>query len=208
VFEERYRQIVAAVESEFARNRELHGDRIRCRPGCTDCCYHVFSISEMEADQIAQELPRLGQTVRERIESRAREYLELRLVRGERLPCPALHDGVCTIYEFRPILCRKFGMPLYNPDKPDRIFACELNFRDGEEIDDPQLVQIQTDIHQSWKQLRADYSQAHGSRTTGRLTVAHAILRTGSSTSGIAASQKCNENREQQDSGTDRQSAP
>jgi len=177
VIEERYRAIVAAVDAEFARNRELHGERIHCRPGCSDCCYHVFSITEIEAERIAHGLELLAPEAREMMEARAREYMDARLLRGARLPCPALDQGICSIYEFRPLMCHKFGMPLYNPDKPDRIFACELNFKNGEEIDDPHLIQIQTEIHETWKGLQADYRQSHGSGESSRLTVAHAILR-------------------------------
>src|SRR5262249_30330370 len=156
---------------------KLHGDRIHCRPGCTDCCHHVFPISEIEAARIAVGLQHLTAEARQAIESRAREYVDARLLRGTRLPCPALDQGTCSIYEFRPLMCHKFGMPLYNPDKPGRIFACELNFKDGEEIEDPQLIQIQTSIHQTWKELQADYEHLHGISEGPRLTVAHAILR-------------------------------
>jgi hypothetical protein len=71
-------------------------------------------------------------------------------------------------------MCHKFGMPLYNPDKPGRIFACELNFKDGESIEDANLIQIQTGIDQAWKQLKADHGEP--TERTERLTVAHAIL--------------------------------
>ena len=185
VLEERYHAIVAAVDAEFARNRDLHGERIHCRPGCSDCCYHVFSIAGIEADRIAKGLQGLTPEARAMIESRAREYVEARLLRGDRMPCPALDQGICSIYEFRPLMCHKFGMPLYNPDKPGRIFACELNFKDGQEIDDPQLIQIQTEIHQTWKELQTDYNELRGTGGSTRLTVAHAILRAGIASSDI-----------------------
>jgi len=175
---ERYLDIIAAVDTEFARNRRLHGDRIHCRAGCSDCCSQSFHITEIEADFIAEGIARLEPETREALRARAREYVEARgREPGLRLPCPALKDGVCGIYEHRPLMCHKFGMPLYNPDKPDRIFACELNFQDGEEIDDPQLIQIQTVIHQAWKELQSDYTAGGGYRDPKPLTVAHAILK-------------------------------
>lgn len=176
MFDQRYRNIVAAVDAEFERNRALHGNRIRCGPGCTDCCHHVFAISEIEAAELARGFSSLAEEVRHELHTRALEYIERRLVRGERLPCPALRDGKCSIYEHRPLMCHRFGMPLFNPDKPERIFACELNFATGEEIDDPELIQIQTGIHRTWTKLKADLAATHA--TTGeRLTVAHAIVR-------------------------------
>ncbi len=130
---------------------------------------------------------------RESLQTRARDHLEARrnLVApqgepegspgrlpppGARLACPALDHGVCSIYEFRPLICRKFGMPIYNPGRPGQIFACQLNFRDGEEIEDSQLIQIQTGIHESWRQLQSEYDNAGGYRDASPITVARAIL--------------------------------
>ena len=172
VSEGRYFEIVAAVDAEFSRSRRLHGDRIHCRAGCTDCCHHVFRITEIEAAQIIEGVQRLDPEVREAVEERARAYIEsCRDAAPARLACPALDGDVCTLYEFRPLICHKFGMPLYNPDRPDRILACELNFKSGEEIVDPDLVQIQTGIHRAWKQLRSEHGDGE------RLNVAQAILR-------------------------------
>src|SRR2546425_9308682 len=95
---------------------------------------------------------------------------------GLRLPCPALEDGACQIYSHRPLICRKYGIPLYNPKKPDQLFACELNFKPGEEIDATELVQIQTGIQDRWAGVQADYNRRGGRRDPQPLTIARAIL--------------------------------
>ena len=51
-----------------------------------------------------------------------------------------------------------------------------LNFKDGEEIVDPDLVATQTRIHHHWKEVQADYNAAGGWRDSEPLTVARAIL--------------------------------
>jgi hypothetical protein len=176
VAEERYRNIVAAIDAEFARNRALHGDRIRCGPGCTDCCHHVFAITELEAAEVARGVAALPDELRAQVQTRALDYLERRLVPGDRFPCPALEAGRCSVYEYRPLMCHKFGMPLFNPDRPGRIFACELNFAGGDEIHDPHLIQIQTGIHHAWTRLKSESAATNGT-TSEPLSVAHAILR-------------------------------
>ena len=126
------------------------------------------------------------------MEQRAREYLPKREALLEsrdvpdawgslpppslRLPCPALEDGACQVYSHRPLICRKYGVPLYNPKKADQIFACELNFRPGEEIEATELVQIQTAIHDRWAVVNREYNQRGGRRDPKPLTVARAIL--------------------------------
>lgn len=184
-----YRFICDEVEGEFARNRERHGARMKCGPGCADCCSQLFQITEIEAATVSEGVRLLGPALRRRIETRAGEYLRRRseITRaseawgslpppGARLPCPALEDGRCQIYGHRPLICRRFGMPLYNPDRPGRVYACELNFASGEAIDDGQLIQIQTGIHEEWKGIQEWYNQHGGHRDAEPISVARAIL--------------------------------
>ncbi len=155
-----YLKVAAEWEAEFERNERKFGERIHCRRGCTDCCHHPFLTTELEAAYVSRGVKELPPEVQERLKQRARQYIrdreELLAERdvpdawgslpppGMRLACPALEDGACRIYAHRPLICRKYGIPLYNPQKPDRLFACELNFKPGEEIEVTELVQIQT----------------------------------------------------------------
>jgi len=185
-------QIASAWEAEFGRNQRLHGTKIKCQRGCTDCCHHLFQITELEAAFIAHALKSMPGEKRLPMEERAQKYIEDReelLAEchvpdawgslpppGLRLACPALEDGACQIYEHRPLICRKYGMPLYNPQKPEQVFACELNFLPGEEILDSQLVQIHTNLCRDAAEVQAEYNRQGGRRDTKPLNVARAIL--------------------------------
>jgi Fe-S-cluster containining protein len=184
-------RVASAWEAEFARNKRLHGAKIQCRRGCTDCCHHLFQITELEAAFISVAVKSLPPERRQPIEQRARQYSEdrERLLSdrqvpdawgnlppaGLRLACPALEDGACQIYENRPLICRKYGMPLYNPQKPDRVFACELNFKPGEEIVDSQLVQIHTHLYHDAVEVQSEYNRQGGRRDAKPINVARAI---------------------------------
>ena len=190
-FVQRYLDVAREVGQEFTRARRLHGKRIHCRRGCTDCCHHIFQISETEAAYVSAGFGGLADRQREKLSENAKAYLRSRdtimqehgyieawgnLPRAEtRLACPALVDGLCSIYDHRPLICRKFGVPLHYPDKPGRIFACELNFSPGEAIEDGKLVQIQTGTAERWSGLQHDYDRAGGLRHEFPITVAHAI---------------------------------
>jgi Fe-S-cluster containining protein len=185
-------EIAAEWESEFARNKKEYGERIHCRRGCTDCCSQMFQITEIEAAYISQAVKRFPRDERENLRERARQYeaqrqriLTNRNVPdawgslpppGLRLACPALEDGACRIYEYRPLICRKYGIPLYNPRKPNQLFACELNFSPGEELEVTELVQIQTGIQERWGEVQAEYNKRGGRRDPEPITVARAIL--------------------------------
>jgi len=192
-FVERYWAACASFAQEFNRNVGLHGARIHCRHGCSDCCHHLFQITEIEAALVSRAVKQLPEPERADLQARARAYVPRReeIMRrhgmveawgclppeGTRLACPALaDDGSCRIYSCRPLICRKFGIPLYNPQKPGRVFACDLNFTAGEEIDDPHLVQIQTSLHEEWKAVQEDYNRAGGRRDEKPITVARALL--------------------------------
>jgi Fe-S-cluster containining protein len=189
----RYRDTCQEVEAEFARNVALYPGRIQCRRGCSQCCHQLFQITEIEAAVISRAMKTMPEGERADLQARALAYLPEReaIVKrhgmveawgklppeGTRLACPALgEDGACRIYEHRPLICRKFGMPLHNPQKPGQVFACELNFAAGEEIADDRLVQIQTGIYERWKGVQQDYNRAGGRRDERPVTVARALL--------------------------------
>jgi Fe-S-cluster containining protein len=95
---------------------------------------------------------------------------------GLRLPCPALNEnGACGIYESRPIICHKFGMPVYDPKKPDELQTCELNFREAKEIDADQLIVNQMKIHDYWMELKTEVNETLNPQKRAA-TVAEAIL--------------------------------
>ena len=172
--EAEYLQIASLVEAEFARNKARFGDRMRCRLGCTDCCHHLFNVDTLEARRIADYVAELPNQEQEKLSARARFYQERRSrLEGRRLACAALTpEGACAIYAARPLVCREFGMPIYDPRQPGSLKACELNFQPGEEIDSDGIVERQTEIHQRWEALKSHHSDGR------RWTVAAAILRT------------------------------
>lgn len=190
---DRYEQFVEAVGREFRRNRWLHGGKIQCKRGCTDCCYQVFSITEVEAAEISRRVKSLDPHLRGQLAENARAYLPRRveiikrygyirawgdLPKPEmRLACPALIDGACAVYEQTPIHCRKVGMPLHHPEQPRRVFACELNFRPGESYQDSQFVTIQSAMAEDWIQLQDEFDRTGGKRDSEPICVADALLK-------------------------------
>lgn len=199
-----YETVCALVGAEFARSTERFRDHpapgggkgLQCRRGCTACCSQLFDVTLLEAAYISRHLRRLPREKQTELRRRAHAYrpqrqkllegragerwaqqVEGRLpLEGLRLPCPALDsDGSCSIYEARPLVCRKFGMPLYNPRRPGMLGACELNFSTGEEIEPGDIVVHQTRIFERWERVQADVRQA-GPDPPGPLTVADALL--------------------------------
>ncbi len=95
---------------------------IKCKPGCTDCCYALFDISFIEALNLALIIKDLKRSERRKLERSAKKFQEkfsklvkisdLSSMSENKIRCPLLTDeGLCYLYWARPINCRTYGVP-------------------------------------------------------------------------------------------------
>lgn len=68
-----------------------------CRKGCDLCCRSLHQMPVLTSAEWEQLRPRLTDDLRTRVLS------------AEGKVCPLLQDGVCSVYEVRPIACRTYG---------------------------------------------------------------------------------------------------
>ncbi len=143
-------QIVDAALDDATRQS---GPWLVCRPGCTQCCMGVFSISLLDAARLQQGLEQMQRTDPQRataIRLRARTSLDRLsasfpgnaktgiLAEDEEAQaafedfandeaCPVLdpETGACDLYQQRPITCRAFGPPVRSEEG---LGVCELCF--------------------------------------------------------------------------------
>jgi Fe-S-cluster containining protein len=80
------------------------------------------SLFRVEGERIVDAVAKLPEDVRGRIRARAEN--------DNRLLCPLLDEGLCTVYANRPIVCRTQGMPLAvdNGESTFELDYCRLNF--------------------------------------------------------------------------------
>ena len=169
-----YESLLGDVEQEFDRVRNMFIDRMQCRKGCSSCCSQLFPISAIEAAYISKAVKQFDPEARDEMREKAKAYLaEMtgtevdetqsieahsqvvgaaleKLTGRHHIPCPALKDDACTIYSHRPIIARKYGIPLWNPKNPNILQACELNFKAGEVIEADGLVEPQIELEYRW----------------------------------------------------------
>lgn len=148
------RALVQIVDSALADVARRSGKWLVCRPGCTQCCFGVFAISQLDAVRLREGVTQLEHCAPERaarVRQRAREAVSRLskefpgdpttglLDEGEEAeqrfaefandePCPALdaETGLCELYESRPMTCRVFGPPVRSDDG---LGVCELCFQ-------------------------------------------------------------------------------
>ena len=88
---------IKKLEKLYAFMDELYafvGNFTPCRKGCSSCCRITVSISSLEAEYVQTNLV-IRQT----------PNLDKKVFFGT--PCPFLNDDACSIYEYRPFVCRR-----------------------------------------------------------------------------------------------------
>jgi len=143
-------QIVDAALADAARKS---GEWLVCRKGCTQCCYGVFAISQLDAVRLQKGLNDLKSSDAKRaaqVKQRAQQSVKRLsatfpgnpktgiLAEDDRAeaafadfandePCPALDPatGACDLYAARPMTCRTFGPPVRSGEE-NGLAVCEL----------------------------------------------------------------------------------
>ena len=112
-----YRQLLEQVDKWTAEMVQRYNAHLTCRKGCDMCCQRKFSVSAVEAYNIATLFRQLPAALQ-------------RAVHKPKSSCAFLVDGACSVYAARPVICRTYGLPsLHRNENADaEISWCELNF--------------------------------------------------------------------------------
>ena len=130
---QRYDKLLARVDDWFAACLSRYPDAIVCGLGCSACCRGLFDISLLDAWVLRRGFDGLSEEVRSAVLSRAKERIgrireewpefALPFILNRRpeeewdqvddeAPCVLLNaDGLCLVYEHRPLTCRLHGLP-------------------------------------------------------------------------------------------------
>src|SRR5262247_3450379 len=132
-----YRKFIEQVDLLIAKLQARYSKHLVCRAGCAGCCHHHLSVFAVEAEEARAAIETLPAPIRARVEEQAREVIK-REAQGEPVACPLLVDDRCSIYEFRPLICRTQGLPLLieAEDVEREVDFCPLNFTEAGAIDD------------------------------------------------------------------------
>jgi Fe-S-cluster containining protein len=138
----RYRELTAKIDGFFARVVARHGDDMRCGSGCSHCCHTRLSITAVEAQPIVDEILTWPPERKATLRANA-------LASTDR--CAALDaNGLCLIYEVRPVVCRSHGAPIrlrLRGDSLPVVQACRENFTArGPAAADPDCILDQTTL--------------------------------------------------------------
>lgn len=108
-----YRSLLARIDAFAEQLKDRYGSQIACGPGCAGCCGQVLELLPVEFYHLQAAAGRMA----------------LSGPAPSAGACPVLHDGLCRLYDCRPVICRTHGMPLLLEEGGrQRVDCCPENF--------------------------------------------------------------------------------
>ena len=127
---EGYGKLTENIDALCSKVQERCGHDMRCAERCCSCCIAGLSLFPIEAFHILKQIKG-----------------SLNLPESGHEGCIFLKEGLCTIYSFRPVVCRTQGYPLLyeSDDDPEslEISCCEMNFTETPSVDSSCLVDME-----------------------------------------------------------------
>lgn len=99
-----YKNFLTDLDKRLAKYFELHREHINCSVGCSSCCETGdYPISQLELEYLMQGFAELTDENKIKVQNNIKN-----IIKGG--ACPFLIDKKCSVYQFRPIICRVHGL--------------------------------------------------------------------------------------------------
>ncbi len=134
-FFKKYEEVLAMADGAFERVKKEYSESVKCKTGCSACCYALFDLALIEALYINyhfkkafkgkeknelidksnvadREVHRIKKKASEDLKTGKKEDEILTEIAMAHIRCPLLNEeDKCSFYEYRPITCRLYGIP-------------------------------------------------------------------------------------------------
>ena len=182
-FFKQYEEVLAMADKVFERVKSEHPECVKCKTKCSDCCNALFDLYLIEALYINDNFnKKFKGSERERLieksniadrtiyklkrkaykdlESGKDENEILSKMAEERVRCPLLNDDdMCDLYEYRPITCRLYGIPI---SIGGASHTCGLSaFAEGKQYSTVNLEKIQNKLYEISVELVKEIKSRH-----------------------------------------------
>lgn len=131
----RYENLVNQINDAFEKVKQNYSNEIKCKPGCSDCCYALFDLTLIEAlylktkfddnfsgkmkheiitisNKTDRQIYKFKKKAAESVKDTGNDIEIIGKISKEKIRCPLLNDkDQCNLYDFRPIACRVYGIP-------------------------------------------------------------------------------------------------
>jgi Fe-S-cluster containining protein len=197
-FFNKYEAVVAMADNAFERVRTIHNECIKCKIHCSDCCHALFDLTLIEALYINHKVKeifkgekkvrllekadiadrsvfKLKKKAYKEFEGGKSEDAILNDMATKRLRCPLLNEeDMCDLYEFRPITCRLYGIPISIGGKGH---TCGVSgFQEGKNYQTVNMDILQTKLYEISDSLVKSINSKHIKMSEMLVPVSMAIL--------------------------------
>ena len=128
-----YKVFLKDLDERLQKYFELHKEHINCCLGCSSCCETGdYPLSQIELEYLMQGFANLSDGNKIQVQNNIKN-----IVKGG--ACPFLINKKCSIYPFRPIICRVHGLAYLCSDGVVKVPYCAKDgknyttvYKDGE----------------------------------------------------------------------------
>lgn len=118
---EKYSEFLKDFDKLISYLFEQQKKYIKCKRGCTGCCTKGdYPFSHLEFSYLTQGYINLPEKTKILVQQNIRNLLlDKKEFKGEKFEytCPFLINGECSVYDYRGIICRTFGLCYYDDIK-------------------------------------------------------------------------------------------
>lgn len=129
-----YHTLVRRVDDFSAGVLREYGSSMACSPGCGSCCI-LETVNAVESWMLLKHAASLEPMRMKALSHRAAEPFH------EGQACVLLENGLCVLYEARPLICRTHGLPVFVDGAVD---FCPKNFTGLSRIESPFILGLES----------------------------------------------------------------
>lgn len=142
-----YEAFLSVLQNKLTTFFDAQKEYICCSEGCSQCCKNgVYPISEIEFLYLKYALDKLEPQMKKDISDKIAELKKMKTQeQGDRewvYGCPFLKDDRCSVYTFRPIICRTFGLPYFDKNNKIKVPFCVNNGLNYSKVYDTKTKQL------------------------------------------------------------------
>ena len=116
-----YSVFIKNLDKKLKQYFELHKEYICCCMGCSFCCEKGdYPISQVELEYLIHGFMVLPDNIKRLVQENIKNIQKGKI-------CPFLIDKKCSVYEYRPIICRVHGLAYLCKDGVVKIPYCVNN---------------------------------------------------------------------------------
>lgn len=143
-YEEFIKELDTLLESLFNNHKKY----IKCSKGCSLCCTGgEFPYSQLEFTYLTKGFISLSNEKKQIVQNNIKKLLkEKEDFTGERFEhtCPFLIDNECSVYKYRGVICRTFGLCYFDDEKKYvRLPGCVNNGLNYSEVYDKETQTLE-----------------------------------------------------------------